>query len=113
MDSYEAMLQLHNMKIPYLVEREKLKQTLDMEEIQKLDCVQKIEAIDLAVKALLKMTPIKIKTTNVEYENYICECSSCPTCGFPLSSLEKRHFCKHCGQAVLWEGEEDGNSKDI
>lgn len=61
------------------------------------------EEMEVAIKALEKQIPKKLKTADIGYTMY-----GCPNCDYTdsLWSLKKRDkHCPNCGQALDWGGE--------
>ena len=59
------------------------------------------EARDMAISALEKQIPKKVRVTT--------STKRCSVCGRQLSGIgnihPKRNYCQKCGQAIDWEGE--------
>ena len=48
-----------------------------------------------------KVTPKKVKGRSITYDGVV---GNCPTCNAFLRKCDRNTFCKHCGQALDWEG---------
>lgn len=64
-----------------------------------------IDVCNLAISALEKQIPKKVK--NKVYENYI-NLGKCPCCGNLVNDMINPTICNNgrCGQALDWDGEE-------
>lgn len=63
-----------------------------------------LEAFELAISALEKQIPKKPNIHGFREGREINTISyTCPNC---TKHIGRENFCKHCGQALLWESEE-------
>lgn len=81
--------------------------------------VDAVDVADVAIKALEKQIPKKLKTemlkTNIQGYLYTDKCYVCPVCGifrgnadYQPEKIKKYQFCPNCGQALDWS---DGDAK--
>ena len=54
-----------------------------------------------AVELLQKQVPMPIKVTS----HVFCKMSICPSCNAEIDYMFSCKFCRHCGQAIIWEDE--------
>ena len=82
------------------------------------DGVDAVDVADVAIKALEKQIPKKLKTemlkTNIQGYLYMDKCYVCPLCGifrgnadYQPEKIIKYQFCPDCGQALDWSGEDE------
>lgn len=75
-------------------------------------------AFDVAIKALGKQIPQKLKTEMLQtiIQGYLYEdkCYMCPLCGifrgnadYQPEKIIKYQFCPNCGQALDWSGKDE------
>lgn len=61
------------------------------------------DAIEIAIEALEKQTPMKPIETN---RSTVYRCANCRAIVMQNLSTEKTDYCVRCGQKILWEEEE-------
>lgn len=84
------------------------------------DGVAAVDVADVAIAALEKQIPQKLKTetfqTNIQGYLYEDKCCICPSCGtfrgnldYESYKIKKYSYCPDCGQALDWS---DGDAKE-
>lgn len=81
------------------------------------DVADAVDVADLAISALEKQIPKKLKTemlqTNIQGYLYKDKCYVCPLCGifrgdadYQPEKIIKYQFCPNCGQALDWSDDD-------
>lgn len=62
----------------------------------------RFQAVNMAIEAVKRQIPTKVRGISVTHEGYV---GNCPLCGNFITYLENKRFCNKddCGQALKWE----------
>ena len=66
--------------------------------------IELCEAVDMAIEALEKQLPEKVKIAN-DYEELLCPCCGVDLMGSLSEPDHDPYYCFECGQAIDWSDE--------